>query len=297
MTDQAFDVICTSTDREKWLKERLNGVGSSDAPCILSISRFKSPFSIYAVKIGADDSTIDPMLAKWGHRCEPFVLEDFVEETGREVKLHGELLRSRERPWQMATLDAVQFDIAGGHDGPGVLEIKSTTVGDNWADGIPLEHQIQVQHQLAVTGWQWASIAVIVFQYGYHFYWQDIERDENLIRLISETEEEFWFEHVQKGVPPPVDGFASTTEALKKLYPTDNGETITLPFDLNDDDLERVNLESELKDLKAKKTLIDNRIKAALGEATNGVLGDVTYNYKADKNGTRTLRRVERGAA
>ena len=293
MTDQAFDVVCTSQDRETWEKERLTGVGSSDAPCVLGISRFKSPFAIYAVKIGADDSKIDPMLSKWGHRCEPFVLEDFVEETGREAELHGELIRSRERPWQTATLDATQ---AGKHrPGPGILEIKSTTVGDNWTDGVPLEHQIQVQHQLAVTGWQWASIAVIVFQYGYHFYWQDIERDESLISLINKTEEEFWFEHVKKGIPPPPDGFASTTEALKKLYPTDNGETISLPHDLHEADLERVDIDSQLKDLKAKRTLIDNRLKAAIGEATTGLLGDVTYTYRADKNGKRTMRRVERG--
>ena len=195
MTEPASIVICNSGDRDIWLKERLNGVGSSDAPCVLGISRFKSPMSIYAVKIGADESQIDPMLSKWGHRCEAFVLEDFVEETTRKAELNGELLRSLERPWQTATLDATQWSHV--HIGPGVLEIKSTTVAENWADGVPLEHLVQVQHQLAVTGWRWASIAVIVFAYGYHFYWQDIERDEKLISLINETEEEFWFEHVR----------------------------------------------------------------------------------------------------
>ena len=287
----SYDIICSSSDRERWLEERRKGIGASEAAAVLGVSRWRTPLSVYVKKLGLDEDTEQSEAARWGTLLEPIVAEEYLKERGRTGEPHGELLRSKARPWQLATLDWVQH--AADREGPGLLEVKTTGNESAWSEGPPVDVLLQFQQQLAVTGWGWGSVAVLFGGFGgFHSHWVDVERNEDLIGYINEGEAEF-MERVRSETPPDPDGHKATTEALKLLYPKPDETTIQLNGDLHDVDYRRQEIAEQIKKLTEERAGIDNRIKAAIGSASVGVLGDVAYHWRADKRGTRSLRRVE----
>ncbi|MDO3387969.1 hypothetical protein QWI17_19145, partial [Gilvimarinus sp. SDUM040013] len=92
-----------------------------------------------------------------------------------------------------------------------------------WKEGVPEYVELQVMHQLAVTGKQAADVAVLLG--GQHLEIHRIERDEQMIARLIELERKFW-NYVETDTPPPVDGSASAEAALRCLYPEDNGQTV-----------------------------------------------------------------------
>ena len=86
--------------------------------------------------------------------------------------------------------------------------------------------QLQVMHQLAVTGKKAADVAVLLG--GQHLEVHRIERDEQMIARLIELERKFWH-YVETDTPPPADGSPSAEMALRALYPEDSGQTVANP--------------------------------------------------------------------
>ena len=295
----AFDVICSSADREPWLAARMSGIGSSDAPAVLGVSPFKSAAMLYAEKRGLSVDQEESEAMKWGHILEPHILEQFGKESGRNVWGAGDLIRSCERPWQLATLDGEQREIGSAEIGNVEAKATSFRVGD-WTDGVPHHVFVQAQHQLSVTERRLCS--VVVLQFGCKLLWTDIERDDAFIdQVLIPAELEFW-ERVQNGDPPAPDGSKSAAEALARLYPKAiPGKVIQLPGALIEADDELLGLSGQIKELKDRKELLEQRIKEAIGDAEVGAFANgVSYTHKLQNRmgfevkptSFRTLRRV-----
>lgn len=271
----------------EWLAGRMQGITATEAAVVLGQNPWKTPFALWAEKVGLaePDDLSNNEAVRWGHRLQLPILAAYREERPEaEVEAVPEwcMERSIDRPWMLATLDGRQFT---EERGPGVLEIKTAGAqkSADWADGeIPIAYQIQVQHQLAVTGLTWGTIAVLIG--GQKFLWQDVERNDAFIDAMILREEAF-LTLVQSETPPEVDGSEATANALKKLYPEDSGEIIALPNEATDWDERLVAVKAELKTLEAEKSLMENRLKAALGEAAQGMLNNgVAYTWKLQTN-------------
>jgi len=279
-----FDVVGHSEDRESWLELRREGIGGSDAAGVLGVSPWSSPVSVFADKVlGSDNKDSEPMY--WGRTLEPVILEHYARETEREVTSDGRLLRSKEYPCMQVTLDGRQSGPAGER---GFVEVKNTRF--HLKDGVPQHYWIQMQHQFAVTGWRWGTFAVLVM--GAEFYWKDVARDDDFIDgTLIPAELDFW-DRVQAGGPtPPADASDATLEALKRIYPSDDGETVTLDGEFLDDDIQRQKCAAIVAEGKGHLQSIDNRIKAAIGDATYGLLPNGRqYAWKARKDGVRVFR-------
>ena len=277
-----FEVI-EFADRDEWLAKRRQGIGASDAAGVLGISPWSSPVSVFADKVlGESKPDSEPMM--WGRKLEPVILAHFAEEAGREVAQDGRLLRSTRWPWMTCTLDGTQTR-AGRM---GTVEVKNTRF--RISDGVPEHYWVQMQHQLAVTGLGWGSFAALVM--GCEFVWCDVQRDEEFItRTLVPACEAFW-KRVENGGPTPAaDPSQATLDALKRIYPTDNGGTVDLPAHFCDLDMERQKIAAELAELEGRKRGIDNEVKAAIGDASVGLLTNGrAYTWKANKNGVRTIR-------
>jgi putative phage-type endonuclease len=262
-------LVCRADDRAAWLEARRAGLGGSDIAAVVGASPWKSALELYCEKVGItepDDLSSNERV-EWGVHLEPVIIEVFGKRTGRQVLRSGELLQSRAHPWALATLDAMTAEKAG--EPPWPLEIKTTGNGDEWINGAPEHYMAQVQHQLLVTGMPRATIACLIA--GQRMVWQDIERDETWIRKIVILGAAFW-ERVQRKNPPTADGSESARRALGKIYPQDDGSVIALPPEMMDDADTLAYLKANRKESDASITGIENRIKAALGTATRGVL-------------------------
>lgn len=296
----SYEVICDDRDRTAWLRARREGLGGSDAAAIMGLNPYSSAMQVYTEKSGlyGDPVDRDPSeYARWGRILEPHMLSEFQSRTGRPVKREGRLLRSRSRPWQLSTLDARQT--RPGVRSPGLLEVKTTKF--DWDDAVPPDVFCQVQHQFAVTGWEWGSVACWN-RTSCEFETYEVEAEPDYIGELIETEAKFW-KGLVDGVPPDPDESDSTTRALRALYPKPiEGQVVNLDADLlnTTDDLELVN--SELSELKKRKSGLENIIKAAIGDNEAGLLPNgVLYTHKlverasyvAKASSYRQLRRKE----
>lgn len=278
----------TLPDRDTWLKERMTGLGASDAAAVVGVSPFKGALALYAEKLGvAEAPGSETEAMEWGLLLEPVIADKYQRETGRPLRDLGRFTihRSRAHAFMLATLDR---EVLTPNDRGvlGVLEVKTASAfkAEEWADEAPVYYQVQVQHQLAVTGHAWGSLAVLIG--GQRFLWVDIERNDKFIALLIEREAEFW-DRVQRLDPPAPD--AGSREVLARLYPQDTGASLALPPAAVDWDARRQEALAQLKHWEAVRDEAENLLKASIGEAAYGVLpGGARYSWK--------LQRQERAA-
>lgn len=269
-----------------WLAARRLGVTATEAAVACGANPWKSRFTLWSEKVGLIEppDISDKPAVRWGNRLQQAVAEGYAEETGREVITEPRfcIRRSADHDWMLASLDAWQGTPERPTAAP--LEIKTTGAshGKEWDDEPPLHYQIQLQHQLAVTGSDWGTLCCLIG--GQKLKWFDCERNDKFIARMLEQEAAFW-DLVQRQVPPEVDGSEATAEALKRLYPADNGESIMLPVEFANHDVRLCELKDQIKRLEEERRLIENQLKASIGEATIGILADGTcYTHKLQTN-------------
>ena len=276
--------------REAWLAQRLQGIGASDAAAILGVSNWSAPLPLYCEKLGiveAEQKFLEAL--EWGHALEGPIADRYARETGRAITDPGRwtIRVSKDRPWQFATLDR---EVVDPQKGPGVVEVKN--VGghraDDWADEPPLQYQVQLQHQLAVTGYAWGSLAVLLG--GQRFFYIDLDRNDQFIAALVEQEAAFW-DRVQRQDPPPPDASESCRDVLKRLYPKEApGKVIALGGDAVTWDRKRLDAKAQLEVAKAAEREADNWLIAALGDAEAAILPDGTrLTYKAQTRKSYTV--------
>jgi len=291
---------------EEWLSARQGGIGGSDAPVVLDQSPWKSPLELWGEKTGR---LVAPPLesdaVEMGKLLEPVVVQRFRQKSGLEAwgwpgtisVLHADL------PWLFATPDAVLFDPARGI---GLGQIKTTDRWGfkHWADGPPVYHQIQLQHELEACGAEWGMLIVLVD--GRQLRWFVQERNPTFIAQMLETEHAFWQSCVNE-VPPEIASAGAVDRkqigrTLAKLFPQDDGDQILLDQDAVTWDAELQSMKSAIKKLEAERDLLEARIKAAIGNATVGMCPNgIAYSWKTTHREAyevaatsyRTLRRIE----
>lgn len=224
-------VSTNNLDREQWLTVRKGGIGSSDAAAAVGLNPYKSQLALWLEKTGRDsampqiDPNDDSAPVFWGTILEPIVATQYSKRTGLKVRKVNAVLQhaNPDLRWMMANLDR---EVVGS---PDVQILECKTAGINgarlWKEGVPEYVQLQVMHQLAVTGKQAADIAVLIG--GQDLEIHRIERDEKMIANLIELERRFW-QYVVDDIPPPADGSDSADQALRYLYPQDNGRTLDL---------------------------------------------------------------------
>lgn len=291
----AADVIGDNTDRPAWLARRRTGLGASDAAAIVGKDPSRGPFALYAQLTGEYDPDIgERPEVRLGRVVEGAVGELYREQTGRPVEPCRVHLRSQVVPIMLATLDAVTV-IDGA---PAPLEIKTTGSwrAEEWADGAPPRPWWQTQAQMLVTGARKASIAALIWP---RVVWLDVERDDAAIAYLVRCAEDLWA-RVQRRDPPPPDPSPATRAALASMWPADDGSTVVLPGSLLETSACLDAWRSERKRLDALIDAGESEVKAALGAATRGVLGDgsawtwkrqTRRGFTAPETTSRVLRR------
>ena len=285
--------ILVSTENmpyEDWLEYRKQGIGGSDASVVCGINRYKSPIELWMEKTGQLPHQEAGEAAYWGTQLEPFVRAEFTKRTGIEVSRRNELLQSEEHPFMLANLDGICEvpDV-----GPCIFEAKTASaykVGE-WEDAIPDEYALQLAHYMAVTGYAGAYIAVLIG--GNTFKWKFIERDEELISMLIQLETDFW-NHVQDGTPPPLDGSDASAKFLAERFPNSRPKShIILPETADELLAQYDEACEELEAVTERKQKAENLLKEMIGENEVGTAGDRIITWKSvsqERLDSKTLR-------
>ena len=275
---------------EDWLEYRKQGIGGSDASVVCGINRYKSPVELWMEKTGQLPHQEAGEAAYWGTQLEPFVRAEFTKRTGIEVSRRNELLQSEEHPFMLANLDGICEvpDV-----GPCIFEAKTASaykVGE-WEDTIPDEYALQLAHYMAVTGYAGAYIAVLIG--GNTFKWKFIERDEELISMLIQLETDFW-NHVQDGTPPPLDGSDASAKFLAERFSNSTPRShITLPDTAANLLAQYDEACEELEAVTERKQKAENLLKEMIGENEVGTAGDRIITWKSvsqERLDSKTLR-------
>jgi putative phage-type endonuclease len=292
----------TYPDRAAWLDARRSSLGGSDSPKILGLSRWGSPMSVYADKLGlVPDDAAHQEAAEWGLLLEPLVAARYQRETGLEVLDPGRYTLIR-RPGQPPLHTSPDRFVEHPTRGRGLLSVKTTSAyqAEAWIDGVPLAYQVQSQHEMLVTGLAWSAVAVLIG--GQTFRYVDcLERDDRFLAALVEQLAAFWTD-VETQTPPAVDASAACQAVLRRLYPVDSGETIALPAELLAIDAQWQDAKKHLTHWQTEKDRTENHLRAALGAAAVGLLPDGTKwtnktqtrkEYVVPAATYRVLRRTE----
>lgn len=268
-------------DRDEWLLQREKGIGASEAATVLGLSKWSSPFQLWSRKVGLTESTVEETENMyWGRRLESIIADEYMHRTGNKIEDLGEftICQHPKYPFMLATLDRLFCDADSLQYGD--LECKATSSfnREEWENEPPIYYQVQVQHQLAVTGLQKAVIAVLIG--GNRFDWVEVPRNDAFIEMLIQKETEFW-QMVESETAPDVDGDEATTEALKEMYPDDDGATVALPPEALAWDNRLIEIKESIKGLQAEKSAIENKLRQAIGTNSFGIISDGTkYSYK-----------------
>lgn len=276
--------------RQEWLKYRTKGIGGSDVSIIAGINPFKSVHQLWLEKTGQmEPEEGSSEYTHFGTLLEPIVRKEFTERTGIKVRQKHMLLQSEEYPFMFADLDGVINE--GGE--LCIFEAKTASAykQEVWEEGTPAPYILQVQHYMAVTGAKKTYIAALVG--GNHFFWHEIERDEEMIGKIIAMEKYFWETHVLGGVEPVPDGSEATTNYFNAKFSHSNGETIELPDEVLPicDEYEKIS--RQLKELETAKNAVGNQLKSYLKEAEVGTVGDRKITWKSISKSTVDTKRLK----
>jgi len=287
-TRPALRLVSTKDlSREAWLGVRKHGIGSSDAAAAVGLNPYQSALELWLVKTGRDaglpkpdfDDETSPMY--WGTLLEPIVAAHYVRRTGCKVRRVNAVLQHPEYPWMLANIDREVM----GHADVAILECKTAGIHGSrlWKDGVPEYVQLQVQHQLAVTGKAAADVAVLLG--GQELRIHRIDRDDALIKRLIELEARFWA-YVMADTPLPADGSDSAVKALQALFPADHGQTLDLRSDtaMNATFATWCETRHTIEQLSATEAQCKATLQQAMGEASVAkfVTGAVSWKKAKD---------------
>lgn len=196
--------IITTASQEHWLELRKKDVTSTESAALFGMSPYLTHFDLWHRKrtgIVPEFKTNDRMA--WGNRLEAAIAYGIAEEQGWEVKPMKEYMRDQDA--RMGS----SFDFVITNLGEPVhLEIKNVdylAFRDGWIehdDGsieAPEHIELQVQHQMAVSGFKRAFIGAFIG--GNRGVVIERMRDDDVIAAIRAKVANFW-RTVDAGLEP-----------------------------------------------------------------------------------------------
>lgn len=274
--------------REEWLELRRHSIGGSDAAAIIGLSKWASPYTVWADKTGRLPDKPDTEAMRQGRDLEEYVAQRFSEATGKRVKRCNAILYNPAYPHSHADVDRM---IVGENAG---LECKTTSTLDvKQFRGVefPEKYYAQCVHYMAITGADRWYLAVLVLGKEFHVY--TLERDEAEIRALMDAETAFWEQYVETDTPPAADGAESTTDAIRTIY-SDSSQSICILFGRETLLEEYMALKSQSKALDARIAEIQNTIMEDMQDAERGECGAYTVIWKAQERDTFQRKEFEK---
>ena len=208
-------------DEKHWHQLRSQHVGASDCAALFDDSPYTTKFTLWHEKAGKIASPdFDTERVRWGNRLEPMIAQGLAEDYDLKIRKVRRYLQHPTVKGMGASLD---YEILNRPEGPGCLEIKNISIeawGKNWLkheDGrieAPLHIELQLQHQMAVTGWQWGAFGFLVG--GNKGELVVRQRHEPTIQAIEKAVADFWTS-IHAGETPPINS-AEDAAAVIELF-------------------------------------------------------------------------------
>ena len=265
----------SGVDNTGWLRLRKSGIGGSDAGAICGVNPFSNAMKVFKDKTSEEIEEQDNEAIRIGHDLEDYVAQRFMEATGLKVRKSNFMYRSKEHPFMIADVDRL---VVGEDAG---LECKTASAynADKWADGdIPLHYVMQCYHYMAVTGKRVWYIAAVIL--GREFTYRKLEWDDELIGRLISIEDNFWNNHVVKGIIPPPDGSKVCDEVIQQYFHTARKESAVRLVGFDEKLGRREEILGAISELEAERRRIEQEVKLFMGENETAESGRFRVSWK-----------------
>jgi len=288
-------IIVKHSDQSQWLNGRAASIGSSDGPGLLGhgYAASSSWYALWAEKskgLSPERTAETLRMFEKGKLAEPYIAGLCRLERGWDIQFDPDYSyrRNIKLPYLTASLDAWMTE----EGEPVVLEFKNLSgwMGRHWdskSGKAPLKNSIQVQHQLAVTGW---SKGYLVGLHGFDIHVVPVKRHDGLISAMLEEYSQFWA-YVVGGVEPPIDDSDATHEALKRVYPVVPMDAAHLDERASGLVAEMLTLEQSIEsDSRALERCRNRLVQEAEGAEFLVTSGGQWFSFKSNRGGKRKLK-------
>lgn len=272
-----YEFVKAEQRSPEWHALRKEGITATEAAVIAGLSPYKTPYQLWAEKLGKYEPEPVGAAAVRGLILEATVAEFYEMETGRELRRSNGIVRLKEIPWVMASLDRTVV----GEDG--LVEIKTST-SPRWSlYPVPPEVEAQVQWQMFVTGAPWCDVAALLggLVFRIERVVADVEYQTNLYRKAVEFRS-----LLASGTPPTLQG--QDSDALAAVVPQASDE-----YAIAGDGVDRVaalyaerQYESKLLDEELQNLAIS--LKEAIGEKAGITGSGWSATWKQNKASVKT---------
>ena len=269
-------VPTSGMSREEWLKLRRKSIGGSDAAGMIGLSRWESPYSVWADKTGRLPDKPETEAMRQGRDLEDYVARRWMQETGKKVRRINAVVYHPQYPYSHADIDRW---VVGENAG---LECKTTSSLDlRKFEGVefPEQYYCQCIHYMAVTGADRWYLAVLVFGRGFYIFTLERVDVESEILALMQAETRFWEHYVATDSPPAADATTATADTLEVIWRQGSGGVVEL-FGRQALLEEYIQLRQEQQLLQERMTAISNTIKADMQSATKATEGLYTISWK-----------------
>lgn len=282
------------TDINHWHAIRAQHVGASEVAALFGASPYMSKFTLWHQKKGTlPTPDLDSDRVDAGNRLEPVIAQWHADRQGWKVQKVHRYMQHRRIKGMGTSLD---YEVIDHTDGPGVLEIKNVDRiiwHQGWfnEDGEiepPLHIELQLQHQLAVSGRQWGAIGALIGGNQPEIIIR--KRHDAIIGKIEQAVAAFW-QSIAEDKEPPITGSEDYATIAAIYRQAREGELVDLS-----DNKEALELCQILADCSAKKKHFEDQIKAAkarllplIGDAETAIIPGFKVSAKTISRGAYTV--------
>lgn len=277
---------------EEWEADRQQRktIGGSDAAAVLGLSKYASPYSLWAQKTGmvVPEDISDKEAVRLGNDLEQYVAARWMEESGKKCRKDPYIWTNTDYPFAHANLDRM---VTGER---AFLECKTTSSYDILqrcrAGDYPEMWYCQMLHYCMVTGFRKAYLGVLVFGHG--FFCFELIPSEDEINALARAEADF-FDHVMTLTAPPVDGSKASISAINSIYP-DSSDGMQVDLSPVHTQIQiYTNLGRQIKELEAQQDAAKAAIQQYMGNAESGVFRGGKISWKTTERLTFDKKQFE----
>jgi len=213
------DVIAFQTEQE-WLDLRAKDITSTDVAALFDLSPYKTAFELFHEKRDGVSGSFKPSeRMKWGNRLEAAIANGAAEDHGFNVQP----LKVYMRDPDLRIGSSFDFEILHPEHGKGIMEIKnvdSLIYRRAWKDDgegnieAPEHIELQVQHQMLVSGYQWCAIVPFVGGNSTRIVFR--RADPEIADAITKRVTDFW-KRIEANDAPSAD-YTRDADLIKQLY-------------------------------------------------------------------------------
>lgn len=277
-------IVVPFGDEKEWHALRGQDVTSTESPALFGMSPYVTHFELWHRKKDQLQIEFKPNdRMRWGNHLEAGIAAGIAAEQGWEIAPLKEYMRI---PGERigSSFDFVILNHPSGQ--PAHLEIKNVdylAFRDNWTvhdDGFaeaPEHIELQVQHQMMVSGFPRAYIGALIG--GNRGFLIERERDEQVIAALRARIRDFWRTIDAGEEPPPV--MPEDAQAVIKLNQyADPGKVLNAATDEKIAKLVREyqQAKDEEKLAKERAEVLKAELFQAIGDAEKVILADCTLS-------------------